>query len=77
MELKVVVNTDLDDALFNGWDAWLGSRERSPVLWAEYAKSLDGVIDAEFVIDDNYRRNYTKFVFESEEHYNWFLLKWS
>lgn len=79
MELKILVNSELDDVLYTQWEAWVVSNGtvQTPASWVEYMKQLDGVEDAAFVTENSIHENHSLLQFKSEEHKNWFLLKWS
>ena len=60
--------SELDKSLETDWD-------HDNTSWIDFVKTFPGVIDADGITDDSWPG--TKLTFESEEHKNWFLLKYS
>ena len=64
--LRIYPRTPMNQNLFNQWPVALRWRD-----WVTL--SSPGILAVEYY----HRDNITEVAFESEEHMNWFLLKWS
>ena len=71
--LKFYADSSIDNNLsFDKSIAHLG------LTWESYLRTFPHVIDAEWVsYDFRSVKSYTIITFDSEEHKNWFILRWS
>ncbi len=69
-ELKFKFNTDIDDNLSRAWEKF--NNGGSAEAWVEFLQALLPGCDVS--CDSVFEE--TRILFESEEHKNWFLLKW-